>query len=52
MDKSEEVALLMEYVKSKSLIHHCLTTVAVMQGLTKEPGEGDDLWKSLEFCMI
>ncbi|HJJ54670.1 MAG TPA: HDIG domain-containing protein [Methanocorpusculum sp.] len=47
MDKSEAVSLLKEHVTSTSLLHHCLSTAAVMKGLAKELGEDADLWECI-----
>ncbi|HJJ35781.1 MAG TPA: HDIG domain-containing protein [Methanocorpusculum sp.] len=47
MDKSEALQLLKEHVKSESLLHHCLSTAAVMKGLAKELGEDADLWECI-----
>ncbi|HJJ27042.1 MAG TPA: HDIG domain-containing protein [Methanocorpusculum sp.] len=45
MNKSEAVSLLKEHVKTESLLHHCLSTAAVMKGLAKELNEDENLWE-------
>lgn len=45
MNRTEALTLLKEHVKTESLLHHCISTAAVMKGLAAELGEDTEQWE-------